>query len=181
MASYAVKHSGSHAGFDAPSHLALPCELSDHINWVEQLENDKSRLGIVKYYAFSSMQVALIAIQMMRYYVVILVFALAAYEDFVRNQNPHQAFWSGFTASGIAGFFVEIGYLFARYRSTIYVPVIRGRAYVSHGPISIYLKVYTVLIGLSIIIAGSILFDKVENCSTERTANFTVQFDLCNN
>jgi uncharacterized membrane protein YhaH (DUF805 family) len=168
-------------GHEAPSHFVLPDELNEHVQWKEELQNDKSKTGRLKYWSLFAIQGLVTAVLLSRYYVSLLFAACISYDTFIKTQNPHEALQNGITTISITALFVELWYIYVIRKSTIYVPILKSRAYVEGGPINISTALYFLfLVAVTIILIVQLLQFQ-DDCGVKHDSSYNVTITLCNN
>ena len=178
---YRVEPAEMENGHVSPSHFALPDELSAHIQWREELENDKSRRGRATYYSIVAVNAIVTAVLLSRYYVSLLLSACIAYNTFISTHDAHAALKNGIFAASTSALFIEFGYLFTLRKSTVSVPILKSRAYVEGGPINYITAAYFLFLVAAITTLAAQLFQFQNDCDVKRDSSYNVTITLCNN
>jgi hypothetical protein len=180
--SYSLKGGNTEEnGHEAPSHFVLPDALNEHVQWKEELQNDKSNRGRLRYWSLFAIQGLVTAVILSRYYVSLLFAACISYITFIHTQNLHEALKNGITAVSITALFVEVGYIYVIRKSTIYVPILKSRAYVEGGPINISTAVYFIFLVTVTIILIIQLLQFQDDCGVKHDSSYNITVTLCSN
>lgn len=168
-------------GHPTASHFASPQDLSDQIEWRNELLNDRTKVGRCRCCFLFSFQAFMKLVELFRCLISLLVALIVGNNTFINTEDVSKSISNGFVCGVIMALLVEVTHTTIRRLTAIKIEQINAHAYVEHGPTSVWSVAFSVLVLISVIGLGIQAANILRDCSGEESATFTIDYIVCNN